>query len=135
MAQGRRGEAGAATGTHLLSSPGTGHLSAGVLAFSEQPCLGPLLDHFTEEDMEPQGWPAPPPGLRDFPGAVGMDGLKLKCSGFFSKYLRTVYLGSQAATQECWLFMTRILMGWCCAVLVDHIVRIGLVPPLCQAPC
>lgn len=41
---------------------------------------------FSEEDMEAQGWLTLTPRLSDFTKALGIDGLKLKFSGFVSKY-------------------------------------------------
>lgn len=49
---------------------------------------------FSEKDMEVQGWLTLTPRLSDFTKALGIDGLKLKFSGFFSKYW-TVYLESE----------------------------------------
>lgn len=96
MAQGRS-EAEAATSTPSLH-PQLSHPSEGTeLSASGSSCLGPLLDRFSEEDMEAQGRPALTLALKvlaaqDLTRALERDGLKVKFPGFIHKYLRVVYL-------------------------------------------
>ena len=85
--------------------------------------------------MEAQGWSALTRALKvlaapDFTGTLGVDGLKVKFPGFFSKYLRWFMVTwdyRQPHSCMAALFTERVLLGWCYVVLVDDTVNTGLV--------